>query len=330
MKPRLFKILIFVTALLSPIARTCIANPVPDAVAQEFRALVRTTADTGVCPDAAHLAEDFGQFGIDLLSTSEVAALERQFHVFAPILVEAQRPNHSLSFKVQAFYHKHANPTERAAMEHALREWLTAPLSSAPFHGMVRVVGPRSGVAQLAREARATAAEMLATWGDRDAAPLIANLCAPDTFGTDLGWHLTRAQKCLVDSTALSFVLPRPDRSVGLFETLENVEGANVRRGRLAYGDSLYALVPCEVTALWGMIQESTVDENTNWIGNNFCIVLEFADGVRASLSPTERGHVVYTDNTSLDYMNRLTLRSDRLWSWIADLFRRELGKETD
>lgn len=318
---------LFVLAPVPPLVRTCEANPVPDAIAEEFRALVRATAETGACPNPALLTRSFGSFGLDLLSREEIASVERRFDVFAPILVDAQRPEHRLNFQIQSLFRRRANPAQQAAMTQVLRDWLTAPLDSAPWSG---IVWPLSAVRREIQRARVIAAEMLAQSGDVEAGPLMASLLAPDTIDVDLRWNLERAQECLADSTARTFILSRPDGSIHMFETSAEVMSAGIKRGMLSSSDTTHALSQREVSEIWGTLAQSVTSENTSWGWSGYCVLLEFADGVRAGLSPTEPGHVVYVDNTSLDYRRRLTLKNERLWSQISTLIRREFETEAE
>jgi hypothetical protein len=312
-------------AVCATLAGPCRANPVPDAVANQFRALVRQTAQTGVCPDTTQLAEYFGRFGLDLLSTSERAAVESQFEVFAPLLVEAQRPGQTLSFEVQALFRRRAGTTEREAMQKVLREWLTAPSST--LASGVDVSYPPSAVAAAVQRTRVTAAEMLAEWGDQSAGPLMARLAAPDTMSAEMAWHLARARECLRDPDARTFLVIDPDSSVRVNQTVEEVKEAGLRQGNLTSGQNQYRLNPAECRDLWAVIRESRVVDRGQRMGGGYSVVLEFADGVRASLSPTQPGYVVYTDNTSLDWRRWGRLKNEQLYKQISALVRREFGE---
>ena len=310
-------------AMLSCV-QTCTANPVPDEVAQDFKNLVSETARTGKCSDPSRLAEYFGRYGTDLLSQAEIAGIERQFDIFAPILVESQRPPRRLSYDVQALYRKHASRVQRESMLHSLREWLTAPLLAAPWGG---IVAPSSMVRGEVQRARVIAAEMLSAWRDDSAGSLMATIAASDTLLPEYAWHLDRARLCLTDSTAKTFIMPRGDGSIQLLKKVGDVEKLLVQQGNLAHGKSPKSIKPSVLEEIWSEIGSSVVVENTGWLGSGQCIVLEFDDGVRACLDPTEPGHVVYTDNTSLDWRRRLTLDNKALWSWVSNTLARELPR---
>lgn len=314
--------LALVTVLLA-VACPCRANPVPDEVGQEFRELVRVTTATGKCPDAARLAQHFGSFGLDLLAPAEVRGIEENFPVFAPIFVESQRPGNRLSYQVQALYRKHADRDERALMVQTLREWLTVPVLKDEAQNVVRLAGPASALAAEAQRSRATAAEILSAWRDHESASLMTALASADTLLDEFQWHIERSQLCLADSTARTFLYSLPDGSVRLFKKQADLKATafkqtNLKQGRRGrFEEPGYVLSSLERDELWTLLAKATVINNTNRTGSNDFLVVEFTDGVQAEFSPTEPGHLVYKDNTSLDYRRRLTLQSNELWNWF-------------
>lgn len=205
-----------------------------------------------------------------------------------------------------------------------LREWLTAPLPTAPWSG---ISGPSSMVRGEVQRARVVAAEMLSTWRDESAGSLMATIAASDTLLPEYAWHLDRARLCLTDSTAKTFIMPRGDGSIQLCKNARDVKKLVVQRGDLGHGEMPQTLKPSVLDDIWSEIGSSVVVANTGWTGSGQSMVLEFDDGVRACLDPTEPGHVVYTDNTSLDWRRRLTLDNKALWSWVSNTLARELPR---
>lgn len=305
----------------------CEANPVPDRVINDFRSLVAKTAKDGVCPDEGRLEGYFSSYGLGFLRPSERDAIDKHFTIFAPILVSSQGPGHRPDMGIQRFYRDRADQWQRESMLCALRAFLTADPKDTPKEGPGKIVYPPEVARDGLNRARVAAAEMLTFWHDRDALQLMEVVDAQENLTGELGWRLRRAEKRLDDSTAMTFFSVRSDGSLELYEKASDVDSAAVCRGGLGgFASSYYTLTPKEVESMWRLIGESRVCENTNWAGFTHSVIVVLHDGVRASLSPTERGHVVYEDNAGHSFSGRLTLESEPLWKWIWDIFHTEIG----
>lgn len=316
-------LIVVLAAWLMLPSRLCQANPVPDRVAQDFRALVLQTAATGTCPDTSRLIQYFGNYGINLLSDSDLDEIDRAFAVFAPLLVEAQRPCEELDFKLQEFYRERATAEQRAAMTKALREWLSARLDSAPWSG---VISPGSYVRTAVQQSRCVAAEMLVALADVDAAPLINRVAAPDTMAAEFQWFLKRSVECLTNPTARSFLHVDGDGSVGLSKGADSLEGAYMERWNHRAGDVEYTLTPQEIAVLFSELGTSRFRSSHARSSGASWIRLEFDDGVVANVNTSDPDCIVYTDNTSLDRERMLLLENPKLRSWIQETYDRRIG----
>lgn len=309
------------------VGKTCEANPVPDRVVKDFRQLVAKTAEDGVCPDESRLVGYFSAYGLGFLRPSERAAIDEHFTLFAPILVRSQAPPHHPNLGIQQFYRDRAAPWQRESMLCALREWLTADINEAPGDGVMKVVYPPKAVEEEITRARVAAAEMLTFWRERSALQAMEVMGVRENLTQDLRWRLLRAERRLDDSTAMTFLSVRPNGALDLYERASDVDSAVVRRGSLGSRETpYYNLTQNEVEKMWALLGESKVCESTNWAGFTHCVVLVLHDGVRASLSPTERGHIVYEDNAGHSGSGRLTLESESLWRWIWEIFHDQIG----
>lgn len=304
-----------------------LANPVSDSVVEDFRILVHETAVTGKCPDAARLVRYFGSYGVALLSTSDLDDLDRKFTIFAPLMVEAQRPCQRLNFGLQAFYRERATPAQSAAMKSALRDWLTAHLDAAPWSV---VVGPASAAGREIQRSRIVAAEMLVAWEDAEAAPLMQRLAEPDTLTAELQWLLERAIACLHNPRALSFLHLDRSGSVQLLQTVEDLKRARMRRWNYRDGDAEYVLSSQEVTAFFRALSESHFRDPLARSWGVATIDLEFEDGVVASVSTSNPGCIAYKDNTSLDIQRQPMFENGALRAWILELYEREIGERSE
>ena len=136
--------------------------------------------------DEQDLIAQFGAYGIppSLLSKNTLDLLDRKFERFAPLMVAAQRPPHAPDQDLQAWYRARADEAQGAAMRRGLREWLTAPVTTAPWEGGMRAMGSDEATARAVLRARLGAAEALGDWRDveslADLHALAARLPAPE------------------------------------------------------------------------------------------------------------------------------------------------------
>jgi len=304
------------------------ANPVPGEVAEEFRELVATTAKDRRCRDVEALAGYFASYGLDLLRASDVKTIEKRFDVFAPILVEAQRPGRQPNFAIHRLYRAHADSRQKAQMLSALREWLTVSATESSVQRRMGTDGPESMMSdRMLLGKRLMAVEMLADWGDKDAIPLIEHLAESDSLSERAAWRLARDKQRLIDPTAGTLLNVDSHGMLWVAPQPPPVRKAAIRRGNWENEEDTYVLSESEISGLWPLLAASRIGKDTNWVGDRYAIVVELENGVRASFSPTERGSVVYMDNASLDFRQRITLQSYSLWNWIWSVFERQLGE---
>lgn len=316
---------ILLALLFSGSGRT---DPVPDELIHELWDLIDATAETGQCPDRERLVELFGSYGLGFLERSHRTKIEREFDVFAPVLVASQAPPYLPGLAVQGFYRENANEVQEQQMLMALGEWLTADISEAPRTGTERLEGPEELVDEAIDYARTVAAEMLADWGDTGADSLMAALEVSGDLTDEALWRLRRARGRLVDPCAVSFLRVKPDGDLECCTVFSDLQHITAGRGGWRWHKEAYRLSPEEMESIWSLIPESRLGKKSNWGGNIYNIVFEFADGVKASMSPTEKGRLVYYDNTMLQGTGWHTLENKDLYTLVWDLFERELGAE--
>jgi hypothetical protein len=300
------------------------ANPVPDAVATRFRNNVLTTAQNRNCPDSASLVADFSSFGLDLLSSNHIKGIEQSFGTFAPLIVASQRPGNrrNISFELQRLYFRQADRNQRAAMFQVLREWLTAEISDAPASGSMWVAAPPDAVRRIIDTARAAAAEVLANEGDTTALPLLAALDRRGLAEPHAAFVLKRSKIRLSTPCAMTFLEETRDGGLKRCGDLSGVRKMSIGRGHIDFHHDEQALDDVQVRELWALIPGVRKAPDSGWIGSGTALVIEFRNGVRASLSPTEPGRLVYADNTTMDYRRRITVQSDSLYDRVRELIR--------
>ena len=76
------------------------------------------------------------------------------------------------------------------------------------------------------------------------------------------------------------------------------------------------------VREVWALIPGARKASKSNWFGSGTALLIEFKNGVCASLSPTESGRLFYTDNTTMDWRWGITLQSDSLYAIVRELVR--------
>jgi hypothetical protein len=129
--------------------------------------------------DERDLMRQFGLYGVErsLLQPGTMALLERQFDLFAPLIVQAQSPPaYAPDRRLQEWYRAHANPKQAAAMLVALRSWIDAPVTQAPPRGSLRVADPPEAVFAEIRADRLSAIELLGDWRDKSSLEFLRKL----------------------------------------------------------------------------------------------------------------------------------------------------------
>lgn len=146
------------------------ANPVPTQVCREMNDRPARWLHERLPEDERDLVRQFGQYGVapSLLQRGTVALLERQFDLFAPLIVQAQSPPaYAPDRRLQEWYRAHANREQATAMLTALRHWVDAPVTQAPPRGSLTVADPPEAVVAEIRADRLSAIELLGDWRDR-------------------------------------------------------------------------------------------------------------------------------------------------------------------
>jgi len=303
-----------------------LADPVPDGLVHEFWDLVEVTADEGRCPDSNRLIDLFGTHGIGILEVSHRKKIVGEFEAFAPILAASQRPPYVPDLRLQTLYRGAAGEDQRAEMLTALREWLTADINEAPRKGTERLDGSIEELDPFIDYARSVAAEMLADWQDQDAATLMVTLEQKGDLTEEAAWRVRRARERLTNPCAMSFLRAKPGGDVECCQGLRSLQHVTAGTGGWQYHKELYRLSPEEMGDVWALMEENHIGENSKWAGNVYVFAFEFADGVKASISPTEAGRLVYRDNTMLQGAGWLTLENEELYELVWEIFERELG----
>ena len=291
--------------------------------------MVSLTAEMQKCPDPDTLAYYFSEYGFSLLLSSHIDSISKHFDLFAPIIVESQRPGYKLSFKLQKFYRNHANSNQKHQMLIALREWLAADYDNISFKGSY-VIWPLSDVQHSNNVLRIKAAEMLVDWKDIEALPLIQSIEDYSDNDKELLWHLKRTELRMTDPCAMTFLYRRTNNSLGCCKKYEDITEATVQHAMDKSNPTRYYLTDEELQNFFILLAYSELCDNTRWTGGWHTIMIVFDDGVQASLcpSPTDPGEIVYKDNTSIERHRRLTFMNDRLHTWMWSIFDRELGDE--
>ncbi len=290
------------------------ANPVRDDVADAFRDLVATTGELRRCPDAEQLSRYFEAFGLDLLSGSDVSVIRSQFDVFAPILARSQETDGALHFEIQELYRDLANSEQRDVMIKALRSWLTDDIREAPRHGTMQTAGPESAVRREIDRARATAAEMLVDWGDRESDPLMADL---QTKIVD------KDARRIVDTMRLRLVDPCAGRLVAL--SWEGPVLLCARRDQVAHAYIYSArekrsLSSDELDRLWELLPRGRWDSNSGWASGINDLEIETIEGLTCRLSLTEPGRLPFTETSTLNRRLRRTMNNPLLFEFVEQL----------
>ena len=304
------------------------ADPVPDSVVHELWDLIDATAETGRCPDRERLVELLGSHGIWFLEESHEKEVRRNFDVFAPILASSQAPPYVPDPALQEFYRANADEFERWLMLTALREWLSAEITEAPRRGSMRLDGPPEALDGPIDLTRSYAAEMIADWHDDGADSLMADLEKNGDLTEEALWRVRRARGRLVDPCAMSFLRVGSDGDCECCKTFSDIGHVSAGRGGWRYHKEAYRLSQEEVKAVWALIPGCRLGKNSKWAGNLHTVVFEFEDGVKASMSPTEAGRLVYRDNTMLDMGRWLTLENKDLYALVWEVLEERLGAD--
>ncbi len=299
------------------------ANPVPTDVAERFRGLVRSTAAAGECPDRTLLIEEFGRFGLDLLSREELDLIHTRFDAFAPVLAAAQGPPHAPHFAIHDVILDEADPAQVQEEVLSLRRWLTEDVREAPWGGMMRLVDERSVRRRIA-DCRTAAAEMLSDWGDTASLPALMALAARDLGHERLA--VVRRSIARVQNPCARTALYR-DRGGSIVWCLraEDVVSAHVEGGcRDRYGRGLMKrerdLSPVEVRQLVGLLRSSQPGR-TNIFPQVVRVTLELASGFRLTLEPAKYPCVRLEDSaTRRDVGWGRILESRELHRWLNAL----------
>ena len=155
------------------------ANPIPDQVGREMNDRPPRWFHERHPEDERDLVRQFGFYGVQpsLLRPRTMALLEREFDLFAPLMVQAQSPPaYAPDRRLQEWYRAHANPKQAAAMLTALRSWIDAPVTQAPPRGSLRVAGPPEAVFAEIRADRLSAIELLGDWRDKSSLEFLRKL----------------------------------------------------------------------------------------------------------------------------------------------------------
>jgi hypothetical protein len=299
-----------------PFTSASLANPIADDLVGDYRALVENTARAAACPDPETLENYFGRFGIDLLSAKLIGRIHERFDVFAPLLVNSQRPpDYALDFRIQELYRARADSIQRAEMIDALRQWLTADIRQAAWHGSGRITGPDDAVLREIESARATAAEMLSDWGDADAVPLMNAVEQKGVQNDEALRRILVARARLVDPCAGRVVRTGSNGPLELCAKREDLALATLYRE----GGSR-ELSGAELDEVWRVLPAGAWDENADASGGSIYLTIQTAGGAAVTLSPTEPGWVSLVDDAPSERRFRRVMVNRELFDLLHGL----------
>ena len=304
----------YLVAALAVAAGPAAANPVPDAVAEDFRGLVATTAATGVCPRPDVLVAHFAAFGLGLLSSADIESIDDHFGVFAPLLVRSQDVNGGLDFRVQELYRAHADAEQRTAMVEVLRHWLTADIQEAPRQGTMRIDGPPSAVQREIEGARTKAAELLLDWDDGESTDLIDDLLSRPMTSEGAQRRLRAVRARFQDPCAgrlVGWATSGPVERCGKRTKIVSAALRERRQERL--------LTVRELDSVWKALSKGTWDENSHWAGSLRYLTIRLSDGSTATLSPTEPGRLTYHEDSTYSPVRR-TMSNRELFDLVVNM----------
>jgi hypothetical protein len=151
------------------------ANPKATPTIADETDLISDYARTLNRAKAGRLVNLWAAHGLAGFERNDHDSLRAHFDIFAPLLIESQRPGGRVSADVQALFSERASHVHISDMCAAIREWLTGavPISSL---GRIHTRFGKSLLRLQELEARVTAAQWLSDYGDREALPLVEAL----------------------------------------------------------------------------------------------------------------------------------------------------------